>query len=167
MKKIIIMSVLSLSTSVGFAQNANHNRCQPPTDMPANATPVFPESAYTSAGDPSCPPCYEYTTKRGLKVMECPDLLFKTESTEINVAKTAQTSNNNDMAVQSESSYTGNYPVNCSKDLNMPANAWPVWPKSDYRATSNTACAPCYEYRTKNGLLVMECPNLIFTDEKK
>jgi len=86
MKTTIIISLLSLASLTAGAQTAtktitssNHAVCMKAPDMPANAKLVFPKAAYTPVQDPSCPPCYEYTTKRGLKVMECPFLWFPPE----------------------------------------------------------------------------------------
>ncbi len=135
--------------------------------MPANAVAVFPKSAYTPVEDPSCPPCYEYTTKRGLKVMECPFALFPPEKSATERTQTVtRTENNQTMAVESQNSYTGNY-TSCAKELGMPAGATPVYPKSAYVPTGSADCPPCYEYTTKRGLKVMECPNLWFTQDNK
>ena len=86
MKTTIIISLLSLAAFSANAQsatntmeNSKHAVCMKAADMPANAKMVFPKTAYTPVQDPSCPPCYEYTTKKGLKVMECPFLWFPPE----------------------------------------------------------------------------------------
>ena len=46
------------------------------TVIPANAVPAYPSTPYTQLQDP---PCYQYTTKRGLVVMECHGLRFPPE----------------------------------------------------------------------------------------
>lgn len=54
--------------------------CRKAPDMPKNAKPAWPESSdYTPLQDPSCPPCYTYTSKLGHEVMECPFLRFPAE----------------------------------------------------------------------------------------
>jgi len=53
--------------------------CKRDADMPRGAKPAFPKSEYTPTQDPSCAPCYTYTRKSGLKVMECPFLYFPAE----------------------------------------------------------------------------------------
>lgn len=52
----------------------------------------------------------------------------------------------------------------CLREADMPANATPAWPKSDYTPApaQNPSCAPCYEYTNKRGTAIMECPFLIF-----
>ena len=45
--------------------------------VPANATPVYPKGPYTPLVQG--PPCYEYTTPKGLVVMECPGAWFPPE----------------------------------------------------------------------------------------
>ncbi|MCD6011575.1 MAG: hypothetical protein K0Q79_1437 [Flavipsychrobacter sp.] len=45
----------------------------PRVEIPANATPAYPTTQYIQLTDP---PCYTYTNKRGLEVMECHGALF-------------------------------------------------------------------------------------------
>ena len=165
---IIITALLSFATIGSNAQSAKTS-CQRPADMPANAVMVYPRSAYTPLGDPACPPCYQYTTKRGLQVMECPYATFNADQTPSVTPiplVTTQNGNNSTIDVLSQNTYTGNYPV-CKRDPDMPANAWLVWPKTAYKSNGNPACAPCYEYKSKNGILVMECPDVTFLPENK
>ena len=172
MKRAFIITLLSLATASAFAQTedasnsaTNHEVCKRDPNMPANAKPAWPKSAYTPTQDPSCAPCYTYTRKSGLKVMECPFLLFPPEhrnSKEVSM----QTSNGN-LNVQSGKTYTGHYSATCKRDPLAPKGAKPAWPKSEYIPVGNTACAPCYEYTTKRGLKVMECHNALFPAEKR
>jgi len=169
MKNLLIISLISFAGYTATAQ-ATHAVCKKAPNMPANAKLVFPKSAYTPLQDASCPPCYEYTTKRGLKVMECPYAWFKPEGTSTSAPVAVRTVTHNDngtMEMQSQNTYGGNYPSVCERLPNMPADAKMVWPKSNYTPTGNPACPPCYEYTTKRGLQVMECPNLWFPAEGK
>ena len=66
--------------SVLANNTASNLPCAKPMRMPANARLVWPDapkSDYTMVGNPECPPCYVYTTKKGLSVMECPGLRWK------------------------------------------------------------------------------------------
>lgn len=167
MKRILIITLLSLATASAFAQTEDagtatkHTVCKRDPNMPANAKPAWPKSDYTPTQDPSCAPCYTYTRKSGLKVMECPFLLFPPEHKGATADVSAQTDNAGNMNVQSQKAYTGNF-ANCKRDPLAPRNAKAAWPKSDYIPVGNTACAPCYEYTTKRGLKVMECHNALF-----
>ena len=60
---------------------------------------------------------------------------------------------------------TNNNGAVCKKFPNMPANAYPVWPKGAYTPLEDPSCAPCYEYKRKNGIMTMECPYLQFPAE--
>lgn len=169
MKKIIIISILALAALNTNAQSSDAAaKCKKAPNMPANAVPAWPKSAYTPAGDPSCAPCYTYKTKRGLEVMECPFAYFPAEHSnstyEAPVADVNTMSTVNTLEVQAQNTYTGNYP-GCPKMPNMPKNAKLVYPKSAYTPTGDPSCAPCYEYTTKRGLEVMECPHLWFPPE--
>lgn len=53
--------------------------CKRDPHMPANAKPSWPESPYVSLVGPQCAPCYTYTNKHGLEIMECPGLIFLPE----------------------------------------------------------------------------------------
>ena len=168
MKKAIIISALLLAARYGYAQSAdgpvitNKAKCMADPDMPKNATPAWPESAYTPVGDPSCAPCYQYTNKRGLAIMECPFLVFPSQGnvTLLGGASTVTANITNDITVETSNSHTGNYPT-YSKNM-YPPHTTPVWPKSTYTPTGNPNCAPCYEYKTRKGTEVMECPYLTF-----
>lgn len=171
------MSLLAVAALDAGAQSANKTVCKKAPNMPANAVMVFPKSAYTPVQDPSCPPCYEYTTKRGLRVMECPFALFPPEksasersaeaTSHTEVTRTESNGSGTTVGMESQNSYTGNYNYSrCAKELNLPAGATPVYPKSAYVPSGNPDCPPCYEYTTKRGLKVMECPNLWFTQGK-
>ena len=131
--------------------------------MPLGAQPAWPKTTpYVSNVAPQCAPCYTYTTKRGLKVMECPGLYFKPEGK----TQAAVDPSNNEVNIQTPRAYTGNYPKVCKRDPDMPAHAVPVWPKTEYIPTQDPECAPCYEYTSKHGVAVMECPFLYFPAEK-
>ena len=122
--------------------------------MPAKAVQVFPKDAYIPLEDKSCPPCYQYRGIHGTMVMECPFILPAQPG---NTGSGPQTTN---IDLQSQNTYTGNYPA-CNKIQGMPANAKLVYPRATYLPAGNPACAPCYEYTTKRGLKVMECPNAL------
>ena len=62
-----------------YTGNYSKAYCARDPHMPKNGHTVYPKSDYIPTGNPACAPCYEYTTKRGLKVMECHDLLFPPE----------------------------------------------------------------------------------------
>ena len=174
MKKALLISLLTFVTSYGFAQSAdapgrvNNAHCSVDPDMPKNAVPAWPKSAYTATQDPSCAPCYEYKNKRGTEIMECPFLIFASANNSAlltgSSAMTVTPDDNGSMDVQSQNSYTGEYPA-CSKSM-YPAHTTPVWPKTAYTPVGNPDCAPCYEYTNKRGTVIMECPYLIFPSEK-
>jgi uncharacterized Zn-binding protein involved in type VI secretion len=184
MKKTFLISLLSIAALTTYAQSSenpgvtiskNGAVCKQFPNMPANAYPVWPKGTYTPLEDPSCPPCYEYTSKHGTLRMECPYLQFpaehstagNTDNTELAPVTTARANANENVQYQAQSSYTGNYPV-CKQFPNMPANAHPVWPKGDYTPLEAQACPPCYEYKSKKtGIMIMECPYLRFPAERK
>ncbi|MFI5196004.1 MAG: hypothetical protein ACHQD8_02850 [Chitinophagales bacterium] len=158
MKTTILISLLCLASVGSYAQDQsatnNNANCKRYPGMPAYAAPAWPKTPYIAKGDPECAPCYTYTTKHGLAVMECPGLWFLPEGT------TTQNLN-----VTSENVYMGNYPKTCKRDPDMPKGAVPGWPKSPYVATQDPQCAPCYTYTSKHGLEIMECPFLYFLPE--
>ncbi len=173
MKQTILISLLSIASLSVFAQGTD-KQCKRLPDMPATAAPTWPSSPYISKVDPHCAPCYTYTRKSGLEVMECPGLWFPPEDANKETIDAWQQSaivnypTNEQIAaveVRAAKSYTGNYPV-CKRDPNMPKNAKLVYPKSAYAPTQNANCAPCYEYTRKSGLKVMECPYALFPAEK-
>jgi len=137
--------------------------------MPANAVAAWPKSTYTASPvqDASCAPCYEYTNKRGTAIMECPFLVFPSQSAEVILPgqSAVTTVPGNNLDIQTEHAYSGNYPA-CSKDL-YPAHTKPVWPKAAFKPTGNPNCAPCYEYTNKRGTVIMECPYLVFPSERE
>ena len=47
--------------------------------IPANAVPAYPTTPYVQLQDP---PCYKYTTRKGLKIMECNGAIFPPEHNE-------------------------------------------------------------------------------------
>jgi hypothetical protein len=166
MKTTLLISLLCIASIGSYAQDnstqVNTDKpavCKKYAEMPKGAVLVWPKSAYVPVGDPSCPPCYEYTSKHGLTVMECPGLWFLPDN-----ATTAQA--NTDLDVQSVKAYTGNYQKVCRRDPDMPKNAVPAWPSGPYVSLQgNPECAPCYEYTSKHGIRVMECPFLYFPPE--
>jgi len=182
MKKTFLISLLTLGAVTMYAQSDNNSTnnngavCKKFQNMPANAVAVWPKGAYTPLEDPSCAPCYEYKSKHGVMIMECPYLQFPAEHSTADAGAmntdyvapvtTAQANSNESVAMQGQNSYTGNYPV-CKRDPDMPANATPVWPKGQYTPLENQACAPCYEYRSKHGVMIMECPYLQFPAEHR
>jgi hypothetical protein len=180
MKKTILISALllgaaSMNAQTTYQTTTNHAVCKSFPNMPANAVPVWPKGTYTPLEDPACPPCYEYTSKHGTRRMECPYLRFPPEhstSTTVNNEVTEQTTTDyapvnagRSMDVQSNRTYTGNYPAVCKSFPDMPRNAHPVWPKGTYTPLEDPSCPPCYEYVSKHGTLRMECPYLRFPPE--
>jgi len=178
MKRTILISLLTLAAFSMNAQTTTTNYdgavCKKFPHMPANATAVWPKGTYTPTQDPSCPPCYEYTSKHGVLIMECPYLQFPAEHGAANGISyeaqapviRAQANTTENVAWQAQNSYTGNYPV-CKKDADMPRNAKPVWPKGTYTPLEDQACPPCYEYTSKHGIQIMECPFLRFPAEHR
>jgi len=172
MKTSLLISLFCIASIGSYAQDVqkdqsatNNAVCRKYPDMPKGAKPAWPKTTpYVSNVAPQCAPCYTYTRKSGLKVMECPGLWFLPEGAGKDNGNTVQTDG---MNVQAQNVYTGNYPKVCKRDPNMPANAVPVWPKGEYTPTQDPACAPCYEYTTKHGLGVMECPYLYFPAEEE
>ena len=177
MKKILIPAALLLLSFGGFAQNAikgqqvvsAKDKCQKDPNMPVNAKLSWPEGPYVPTQDASCAPCYTYTNKNGLKIMECPYLTFlppegAIDRSNSNVAVVGQGS---DINVITERSYTGEYPKTCKRDPDMPANAKLAWPKGPYVSLVQKSCAPCYTYKNKRGLEIMECPGLVFLPDDK
>ncbi len=130
-------------------------------DAPANAVPAYPSAGdYTALQDP---PCYRYKNTRGHEVMECPGARFAPEqsaTTESSVAVNDQSNGN--WNVNQEKTFLGYYPDVRSLYPQAPANAVPAWPKSAYTELKNP---PCYEYKNKRGLTVMECPGAQFEPE--
>jgi hypothetical protein len=171
MKKILLLPVLMLAAISLQAQSMdrpatlnNNAVCKSFPDMPANAVPIWPKGAYTPLEDPSCPPCYEYTSKHGTLRMECPYLQFPPEHENQAAVMEKQTNTGRSIQMQSENTYSGNYP-SCKRFPDMPANAVPVWPKGAYTPLQDPSCPPCYEYTSKHGTLRMECPYLQFPPE--
>ncbi len=164
------MSFAALNVMAQTADQSATNKhlvCKKDPNMPKGAVPVWPKSDYTQLQDPSCPPCYKYKSKKtGLMIMECPYLWFPAEHKDPATGEVTQTAMNGSVTVQRNNSYTGNYPI-CPKDPLMPANAKPVFPKSEYTPLGHPECAPCYEYTTKRGTKVMECHQLWFPAEHK
>jgi hypothetical protein len=172
MKTALIVSFLCLASMGAFAQNTfetNQVVCRIAPDMPKGARPVFPKGAYTALEDKSCPPCYEYRSKYGYMVMECPFLRFPAEGHERSEAATVTENEviGGAIEVQTRNSYTGNYPAVCKMAPDMPKGAKPVFPASAYVPLQDPSCPPCYEYRSKYGYMVMECPYLRFAPENK
>ena len=179
MKKLLIISFLSFAALQAFAQTGNETvkvntaGCMKDPDMPKNAVPAWPKSAYTPVGNPKCAPCYQYKNKHGLTIMECPFLVWPpadggsadNSPLPASAAVTVPATTDDGVAVESQNTYTGNYPA-CKRPAGMPANAKPVWPSSAYTPVGDPKCAPCYEYTKKNGLTIMECPDLVFPPEK-
>jgi hypothetical protein len=162
MKSTVMILLLSFITVNIFAQTNKHSVCKPDP----NAVPAWPKSAYVPTGNPDCAPCYEYTRKSGIRTMECHHLWFAPEgsNTTRETNSTTQNGTREQLNVQREGSYGGNYPAVCKRDPGTPANAKPAWPKSAYIPTGNPSCAPCYEYTRKSGLKVMECHHLWFKE---
>jgi hypothetical protein len=184
MKKSLLISLLCIAAIGANAQSTdqtvttNTAVCKTFPNKPARAVPVFPKTAYTPLEDPSCPPCYEYRSKYGYMVMECPYVRFAPEhgnkelTSEEAVtlpynASSIDADAKTETTVQAETQhvYTGNYPAVCLRSPNMPKGAKQVFPKSEYTALEDASCPPCYEYRSKYGYMVMECPFLRFAPE--
>ena len=66
------LSVQKEGTYLGYYNNIHSLYPQ----APANAVAAYPTGPYTELQNP---PCYSYTNKRGLKVMECPGARFEPE----------------------------------------------------------------------------------------
>lgn len=162
MKSMIMILLLSLLTVNIFAQDKSAV-CPRDLNEPKSAVPAWPKSAYVPTGNPDCPPCYEYTRKSGLRTMECHHLWFTPEGSTNAGPQNTSAQTNNDLDIQRQQSYSGNYP-SCPKDPGTPKNAKPAWPTSDYIPLGDPACPPCYEYTRKSGLKVMECHHLWFKD---
>lgn len=186
MKTSLLVSLLCLAAMGSYAQSSGQPIitdkavCKSFPNMPAHAVPVFPASAYTPLEDPSCPPCYKYRSKYGYMVMECPYLRFPPEhgNKEVTAAEAirvpynsnsldaeATTVQTNTIQAETQHAYTGNYPAVCLRSPNMPKGAVPVFPVSAYTPLEDPSCPPCYEYRSKYGYKVMECPFLRFPPE--
>ena len=199
MKKTILISLLVIAAMDIHAQSANrptinNDVCKSFPNMPANAVPAWPKTAYTPLEDPKCPPCYEYVSQHGTLRMECfylqfpPERVTPTGVREVTLQKdvdlypqpdanryppvNVQSSNtstektyNENTSANTEKIYTGNYPAVCKRFPDMPANGHPVWPKGTYTPLQDPSCPPCYEYVSKHGTLRMECPYLQFPPE--
>ena len=175
MKTTILISLLCIASIGSYAQDNAKDQsatktqvgCRKYAEMPKGAVPAWPKSAYIPTGNPECAPCYTYTSKHGLTIMECPGLWFLPEGSKAADAGTVGVQvPDNSLNVVSGNTYTGNYPKVCKRDPDMPRGAVPVWPKDAYTPTQSPECAPCYEYTRKSGLTVMECPFLYFPAEK-
>lgn len=163
---MLVASLLSIASLGAFAQTEGHGVCKRPANMPKGAKMVFPKSDYTALEDPACPPCYEYRSKHGYLVMECPYLRFAPEHSGKSEALVTQKNViDGSIEVQSRGEYGGNYPAVCKKFPNMPAGATPVFPASNYTPLQDPSCPPCYEYKSRYGYMVMECPYLRFAPE--
>jgi hypothetical protein len=153
---IFVDTQLSLAPMPGLGTGAT---CRKSAGTPKRAVPAWPSKTdYTSLTEPSCAPCYKYTTRNGLKVMECPFLLLPPQGgTPVTINETSTAAG----FTLRHKAYTGNYP-SCRRDPDMPKRAKVAWPKAAYTPIGDPKCAPCYQYTTKRGLKVMECPNLWF-----
>ncbi|MCW3121503.1 MAG: hypothetical protein JWQ38_995 [Flavipsychrobacter sp.] len=153
MKTTILISLLCLGSLAGNAQTQFQysTKDNPPLVNNGKRIPVNPafDAPFKVVSDT---PCYMYK-KNGLVVVDCPGVWF-----------TPQTVTNEDINVQSQGTYMGNYPES-KVEAPIPANAVPVYPKGAY--TPLTDGAPCYQYKTKKGLQVMECHGLWFPPESK
>ena len=169
MKTAIIVSLLCLASMCVCAQTSTrtgHAVCKKAANMPKGARPVFPQGSYTALQDPSCPPCYVYRSKYGYMVMECPFLRFPAErSIKSERMVTQKTAIDGAIEVEGQNVYSGYYPAVCKRAPNMPKGARPVFPSSAYTPLQDPTCPPCYEYRSKYGYMVMECPYLRFAPE--
>ncbi len=162
MKKILAISLLCIGSLSGYAQTEYTTKNPPPlinNGPRVNVTPAFDEPFKVVSDNP----CYMYE-KHGLVVLECPGVLFTPEGGTLDqgVPTAVSLQDDGSINVQSSNSYTGNYP---KINIDVPANATPVYPKGDY--TPLVQGPPCYEYTTKNGLVVMECPGLLFPPDHK
>ena len=174
MKKILLPAAFLLFSMGSLAQNtvksqpvvSATDKCQRDPNMPANAKLSWPQGPYVPTQDASCAPCYTYINKNGLTIMECPYLTFL-PSDGAGVQPSSDMGQGSDVKVITERSYTGEYPKTCKRDPDMPANAKLAWPKSPYVSLVQKSCAPCYTYKNKHGLQIMECPGLIFLPENK
>ena len=165
MKKTLLISLLSIASIGAYAQS--NLGCKVDPNMPANAVPAWPSSPYVSEQDnPECAPCYTYTSKHGVKIMECPFLQFIPQQAANNMAAVTPVPQTGALDVQNVNTYTGNYPKACRRDPDMPKGAVPAWPQvTPYVSLTAPGCAPCYTYTSKHGIAIMECPFLYFMPE--
>ncbi len=163
MKTIILISLLCLGALVSNAQTEFKYSTKDNVPLINNGPRVAVNPAfdvpYKVVSDT---PCYMYK-KNGLVVVDCPGIWFTPQPAE-NVQTVKYIRSNNDINVQSQNTYMGYYPK-IDPQENMPANAVPVYPKGDYTPLTNQP--PCYQYKTKKGLDVMECHGLWFPPENK
>jgi hypothetical protein len=158
MKNTLIISLLCIFSVAANAQYKYTTNDNPPLVNNGKAIPVTPAFSvpYKVMSNPAC---YMYK-KHGLVVLECPGVWFEPEKEVVqSAARRNGWQTNGNMNVEYESNYTGRYPQNLKPDPEMPANAVPVWPESSATPTLNP---PCYKYKTKKGLEVMECHGLLF-----
>ena len=159
MKTTLFISLICLASIASYAQAQPATAvCKRDADMPKGAVATWPVSPYVSTQGPGCAPCYTYTRKSGLVIMECPFLIFMPDQ---------QTADKETITFGWEHP-TGdvkNEPKVCKRDPDMPANATPAWPSSPYVATQAPECAPCYTYVSQHGVEIMECPYLRFLPE--
>ena len=157
MKTTIFISLFCLGAMSGFAQEHRYTT----KDLPPlvnNGPRVYVDPAFDGPYKVvSDNPCYVYK-KHGLVVLECPGILFEPEGVKTHTTSTVSVQDDGTINVQSSDTYTGNYPKTYKVDFTVPANATPVYPKGQY--TPLVQGAPCYEYTTPKGLVVMECPGL-------
>ena len=163
MKTTIIISLLCIGSVSSFAQHQYTTKDVPPlvnNGPKVMVTPAF-DGNYKVVTDE---PCYMYK-KHGLVVLECPGIWFEPETKQTDEPTAMNVNTDGTITVQSSGSYTGNYPKTYNVNFSVPAHATPVYPTGEY--TSLVPGAPCYQYTTKKGLVVMECPGAWFPPENK
>ncbi len=159
MKTTLIISLLCLASLGSYAQTEYTTKNLPPLVNNGKAIPVTPafDEPFTVVTDN---PCYAYK-RHGLVVLECPGVWFTPEKKTIQETTVTVVKPNGEIRVQTEGTYMGYYPK-LKSDPDMPANAVPAYPTSPYIPLYDP---PCYTYKTKSGLEVMECHGLLFPPE--
>lgn len=126
---------------------------------PADAVPAWPRGEYTALQNP---PCYMYKDASGAWMETCPGARFTPPTCDNPQSALTEIQTNNGLDVNSENSFTGNYPDLHTVYPQAPANAVPAWPSTPYKAVQNP---PCYKYINQMGLEVTECPGAQFEPE--
>ncbi len=165
MKKMMMIAMLCCTAATGFAQFQYTTKDNPPLKNNGErvyVTPAF-DDKYRVVSDS---PCYMYK-RHGIVVLECPGVVFIPETGDNCEGPTGVAlQDNGTFRIENTNVCTGGHSTETFKvNYEMPAGATPVYPASPH--TPLVQGAPCYEYATKSGLVVMECPGLIFPAERK
>lgn len=165
MKATILISILGLASLVSQAQTQPQfeytTKDNPPLVNNGKAIPVAPafDAPFKVVSDT---PCYMYK-KNGVVVVNCPGVWFPPEVNDKSQNRQTRDDINENIDIQTSGSYLGYYPQSRNIDVKVPENATPAYPSGAYTPLTNEA--PCYTYKTKKGLEVMECHGLWFPPE--